>query len=341
MKKEKKKKLPLVTVLAATILAIGLILFIGAYSGKGVFSQINIWGIRESIIESDEKDTDNDGLKDWQEELFKTDSLNPDTDGDGYLDGEEVDSGHNPLIKAPGDKIAFYPLPIGDRYNITARVLSEETIDSIIDSYLSQKTEYILDHPEITSPEEYLSTVEDSTLEKMSLRAVEDAYSVILRKSHEIADEIPELFKIDITDEDIKISEDNNTESVNFYISEVSSFLSSDNFFLQQENLEAVLSAFEQADFSKIESLIKINDSKIEKIKQITVPSSWKEIHKQGLKLTLKIRNIFVSFRDIQDDPLKAYIATEELEGFADQWNELIKQAIDLAEKQGIELSIK
>jgi hypothetical protein len=43
-------------------------------------------------------DSDNDGLSDDSEVLFwGTDPNNPDTDGDGYLDGAEVESGYNPL----------------------------------------------------------------------------------------------------------------------------------------------------------------------------------------------------------------------------------------------------
>ncbi len=42
-------------------------------------------------------DTDNDGLSDEDEIIYGTDINNPDTDGDGYLDGEEVESGYNPL----------------------------------------------------------------------------------------------------------------------------------------------------------------------------------------------------------------------------------------------------
>lgn len=52
-----------------------------------------------------EKDSDNDGLKDWQEILYGTDPNNPDTDGDGTPDGEEVRLGRNPLAKGPNDKI--------------------------------------------------------------------------------------------------------------------------------------------------------------------------------------------------------------------------------------------
>lgn len=45
-----------------------------------------------------EHDADEDGLKDWEEELWTTDPKNPDTDGDGTLDGEEIRLERNPLV---------------------------------------------------------------------------------------------------------------------------------------------------------------------------------------------------------------------------------------------------
>ncbi|MFA6131809.1 MAG: hypothetical protein WC702_01920 [Patescibacteria group bacterium] len=54
-------------------------------------------------------DTDDDGLFDREEvDVYKTDPLNPDTDGDSYLDGAEVKSGYNPngagkLFELPGN----------------------------------------------------------------------------------------------------------------------------------------------------------------------------------------------------------------------------------------------
>ena len=50
-------------------------------------------------------DTDRDNLMDWEEELWKTDKNNPDTDADGTEDGEEIHSGRNPLVKGPNDKL--------------------------------------------------------------------------------------------------------------------------------------------------------------------------------------------------------------------------------------------
>jgi|SRR3989339_189187 len=51
------------------------------------------------IKKSSYYDTDNDGLDDTLEFMYNTDKNNPDTDGDGYKDGEEVSHGHNPLKK--------------------------------------------------------------------------------------------------------------------------------------------------------------------------------------------------------------------------------------------------
>jgi len=51
----------------------------------------------ETISSSTPKiDGDNDGLSDVEETAYGTDPKNPDTDGDGFLDGAEVEKGFNP-----------------------------------------------------------------------------------------------------------------------------------------------------------------------------------------------------------------------------------------------------
>ena len=50
------------------------------------------------IASQPDADPDNDGLKNWEEDTYRTDPRNPDTDGDGYLDGEETASGYDPTI---------------------------------------------------------------------------------------------------------------------------------------------------------------------------------------------------------------------------------------------------
>lgn len=50
-------------------------------------------------------DSDQDGLSNEEERLYKTNPEKRDTDGDGYSDGVEVKSGYDPLKPAPGDKL--------------------------------------------------------------------------------------------------------------------------------------------------------------------------------------------------------------------------------------------
>ncbi len=54
---------------------------------------------------SQNKDSDSDSLKDWEETLWGTNPEVKDTDGDGTNDGEEVKVGRDPRVKGPGDAI--------------------------------------------------------------------------------------------------------------------------------------------------------------------------------------------------------------------------------------------
>lgn len=85
-----------------TILVIGwLVLYIWD-KGKSIKapaeSSANIQAGEEA-----QKDTDSDGLKDWEEQLWMTDATLTDTDGDGTVDGEEVKKGRNPKIAGACD----------------------------------------------------------------------------------------------------------------------------------------------------------------------------------------------------------------------------------------------
>jgi hypothetical protein len=48
-------------------------------------------------VKLEDSDFDNDGLNDRMELNFGTDITDPDTDGDGYTDGEEIEAGYSPL----------------------------------------------------------------------------------------------------------------------------------------------------------------------------------------------------------------------------------------------------
>lgn len=61
----------------------------------GARRENELWWVVEPVIPP--ADTDNDGLTDEQEKSYGTDPNDPDTDGDGFKDGEEVRNLYNPL----------------------------------------------------------------------------------------------------------------------------------------------------------------------------------------------------------------------------------------------------
>lgn len=62
------------------------------------------------------KDSDHDGLSDWEEtHIYGTDPHDPDTDGDGFDDGEEVFLGRNP--NGPGSLKDFFIPHKGNNYH--------------------------------------------------------------------------------------------------------------------------------------------------------------------------------------------------------------------------------
>src|SRR3989344_2161019 len=94
-----------------------IILLVGAGIGSGIWFSLRME--KESAVKSNPlspegaaevvtlltKDADNDGLKDWEEDLWQTDSAKADTDGDGTNDGDEIQAGRNPALAGPNDPL--------------------------------------------------------------------------------------------------------------------------------------------------------------------------------------------------------------------------------------------
>lgn len=82
------------------------------------------------------QDPDNDGLFDWQEALWKTNPKNPDTDGDGTPDGEEVKLNRDPLTKGPDDGLFKIKETAGDQQTN----ISEGVAKKIVSDYFSESS---------------------------------------------------------------------------------------------------------------------------------------------------------------------------------------------------------
>jgi hypothetical protein len=106
------KKILVSCFIALVILGLGFL----SHSKGSLFAALSSLGTRQpqeiilppdlitpTTIDITNRDTDNDGLADWEERLHGANPENPDTDGDGANDGDEIRSGRDPLKAGPDD----------------------------------------------------------------------------------------------------------------------------------------------------------------------------------------------------------------------------------------------
>ncbi|MCH7882795.1 hypothetical protein IIA95_00010 [Patescibacteria group bacterium] len=87
------------------------------------------------------QDSDGDGLKDWEEQLWGTDPNNPDTDGDGTTDNEEIQLGRNPLKPAPNDALTEASSKTASAINGSSETLTltDKMARYLLSTYLQEK----------------------------------------------------------------------------------------------------------------------------------------------------------------------------------------------------------
>lgn len=260
-------------------------------------------------------DSDKDGLTDWQEEIYKTDPNNPDTDGDGYSDGEEVLSGYDPLAQAPNDKIsgkAIEPRPKSGSFS--GLNLTDELAKALAEAMKA-------------SSQNSFQTDSSGSLELTDSNLVDNALATALAKS-------PQLYLVPtLEDENIKISSDDSLTAGQNFVDQVAQILTSNNQS-QKIDMEAAQKAVQTKNYSELNQFIKNYKNSFLAIKELSVPPSWKEIHKKNLALIIANANILEAIKLINDDPLRALLALQQyqeivlpgLEQIADDGLKLIKQ---------------
>lgn len=246
------------------------------------------------------KDSDNDGLKDWEESVWKTDSCKPDTDEDGYLDGEEASSGYNPLKPAPGDELSDQnptsprPLP-----NNLTQALSRELAKKILNGEIEP--------------------LETNAI-GLSSNADENSYAAVRTAIQETVSKSLEEFSLpDIDDEEIKIQSDNSPAAVEAYSRQIVSAINNqaqkteiDQGAKFESEIQIFGAAINDNDFDEIDKNIIFYRGIYQDIKQIPVPSDFKDIHKEQLGIFWAMGNVYQAIRQINADPIKASLALEK-----------------------------
>ncbi len=298
MMKDKPKKISTKGKLVVPVVLV-LGIFIGSVvvlKTQGTFANIFNEGkkIFVPVASEPDADPDNDGLKNWEEEVYKTDPRDPDTDKDGYTDGEEVLSGYNPLVKAPNDALedtdTSIPRPVPS--NLTDR----------LSQIISEKIKSGEIKP-ISDP----NTASDSALLNN-----EDILNEALLQIAEKAEK--DFVLPNISDSEIKISKNPTTkEEVQRYVVQMGSAMTTeDSIYLNfKSEADLIQSVVSEKDTSKMQPLIDSYGKIIQNIKKIEVPQDFVDIHKEQVAIFELTKKILKAIRDFKDDPASASAAAD------------------------------
>lgn len=228
-----------------------------------------------------ERDSDRDGLKDWEEALWETDASNPDTDEDGTEDSEEIKLGRNPKIKGPNDK------------------LSEEEKRAVGGG-----------------SEEISKTDAFGRGFFASIMTLKDSGQLTPENMQKLSDSLVENFTTEDVKNfsigDLKILSDSGSAALKKYGNELGAIFEEYlKLKLPDEIIIAAraVSSGDQGELQKLDQIISANKKLIEKHLAMSVPSKASPVH---LKLINHYQTITVAIENMKkmiDDPLTGTIA--------------------------------
>jgi hypothetical protein len=200
-------------------------------------------------------DSDHDGLRDWEEVLWKTDSKIADTDGDGTNDGDEVKAGRNPLIAGPDDLLQTPNATA----NATSGVLALSATDKFSISFFQK---YMIAKQKGAITSESAQAIINETLAEGSLN------------------NRPEITLI--APSAIKASADTSPEAVKSYFNALGKIIITNSPMTTSNELDLVQEILKERNVSKEQELKKIGvgyTNVYAESKKMVVPASLVALH--------------------------------------------------------------
>lgn len=135
---------------------------------------------------------------------------------------------------------------------------------------------------------------------------------------------------------ELNIDSDNSKEKVKDYFSALTEILQ--NYRSQDLNsLTKSLEAFtESQDPNYLLPVLNSYDQLVQQLKKLKVPSDWASLHLELVNLIGAEREIFASFANYQEDPLKAIIASESFSSLSERELNLFLKIGEKLEKEGL-----
>jgi hypothetical protein len=275
---------------------------------------------QQSLI-VDNIDSDSDGLTDTEEErIYHTDPLKPDTDSDGYKDGDEVKTGHDPLASENG----------------TATNGSQSSSAT----YGQQYNRFIATTPDDLSnidPTKYLndqnaqggSTTYGQSIEKLSSLAL--ANTAINQQTA-----LP-----NIPDSQLIITSASGKQAVQQYLFAMGSLMLQGAPFGNQQQLTSYFLAAINGDTAKVQQLVDLAKKTEASLKKVPVPQEMVEIDKKALGiLEVFQQSSSVLLNSNSVDATAGLTATNQLRIITNAVSDLESDMASIIKKYGINFTL-
>lgn len=270
------------------ILVAGITLFIASFL---LIYKLEIVPNRGPLIalSEGELDADKDGLSDDEERELGTNLYNADTDNDGYTDLIEVQTYHDPNVNENEDLLdkdndgligkderqfntdPDNPDSDGDGYPDGMEVasgFSPKMMDLGLTSQLLNNTKALNSLKE---------AADSSNLEDFNSK-----FSITLKQ---LGASDAEIFLPEISDSQIKITDQTGKQAVEDYINSMAVILQKNIPFQDSYGFQQFALGFDYKDSQQIQEMIDLVNKTISEIEKVEVPKEAVPIHKQGLSL--------------------------------------------------------
>lgn len=282
-----------------------LILLISAFIGsyfllQSRVSQANLLEQIAQQIKDQEiiDDLDYDGLTGWEENLYRTDPNNPDTDNDGYLDGEEVAAGYDPTKPAPNDVL-------NDSINAGQLIRPNP-------GNLTQLLTYILAN-QIKSSD---STYNIQSVEQLESIADQNVTEAIQKASINFLSEFIPPFQKEQSQ--LQTAQNNNLNAIRNYANQINEKIkpldSCQDINDIKDEAQIIQESISSNNFKSIICLSNTYLLAYQAILETPVPLDWLDIHKKLLSIYWTIHTSYKYLPQYEADPLKGLISIENFE---------------------------
>ncbi len=246
--------------------------------------------LAEALIKNSDKDSDSDGLKDWEEALWHTDPHNPDTDGDGTSDGDEVKQGRNPLVAGPHDKVTIDTTIKISGTDANTNIAETETDTMARDLF----TQYMELKKAGTPIDEKTQTILiTNLLQNKSLQNTHKTY----------------------TSSDIKNITTNTATAMRNYGNRLGRILVADSPKASQNEIviiEKALTSGNQSDIQQLNPIINGYNTIITNLISVTVPKNALTLHIHLINDISRVRDDIQDMSTTFNDPVKALLSMND-----------------------------